>query len=69
MWAAIERLSTYDRMSKGMLTKVLHNGKVVHDEIDVTNLEMQHKQLLMERSPDLLQPSLWSMAKIWPHHP
>ncbi|XP_028076381.1 pleiotropic drug resistance protein 2-like isoform X2 [Camellia sinensis] len=48
MWAAIERLPTYDRMRKGMLSKVLDNGKVVRDEIDVTNLGMQDKQLLME---------------------
>ncbi|XP_028126603.1 pleiotropic drug resistance protein 2-like [Camellia sinensis] len=48
MWAAIERLPTYDRMRKGMLTKVLDDGKVVRDEIDVTNLGMQDKQLLME---------------------
>ncbi|KAL7195891.1 hypothetical protein ACSBR1_036008 [Camellia fascicularis] len=48
MWAAIERLPTYDRMRKGMLSKVLDNGKVVRDEIDVTSLGMQDKQLLME---------------------
>ncbi|GMP84621.1 hypothetical protein CsSME_00038079 [Camellia sinensis var. sinensis] len=48
MWAAIERLPTYDRMRKGMLTKVLDDGKVVRDEIDVTNLGMQDKQLLMD---------------------
>ncbi|KAF3960177.1 hypothetical protein CMV_015084 [Castanea mollissima] len=47
-WAAIERLPTYDRMRKGMLTQVLDNGKVVHDEVDVTNLGMQDKKLLME---------------------
>ncbi|KAF3943654.1 hypothetical protein CMV_029807 [Castanea mollissima] len=49
-WAAIERLPTYDRLRKGtpMLTQVLANGKVVHDEVDVTNLGMQDKKLLME---------------------
>ncbi|KAL0005407.1 hypothetical protein SO802_012968 [Lithocarpus litseifolius] len=47
-WAALERLPTYDRLRKGMLTQVLDNGKVVHDEVDVTNLGMQDKKLLME---------------------
>lgn len=47
-WAAMERLSTYDRLRKGMLTQVLANGKVVHDGVDVTNLGMQDKKLLME---------------------
>ncbi|KAL4637706.1 hypothetical protein ACB092_03G095300 [Castanea dentata] len=49
-WAAIERLPTYDRLRKGMpmLTQVLANGKVVHDEVDVTNLGMQDKKLLVE---------------------
>ncbi|XP_050243453.1 ABC transporter G family member 34-like [Quercus robur] len=40
--------ATYDRLRKGMLTQVLDNGKVVHDEVDVTNLGMQDKKLLME---------------------
>ncbi|KAE8690066.1 Pleiotropic drug resistance protein 2 [Hibiscus syriacus] len=48
-WAAIERLPTYDRLRKGMLRQVLDNGKVVHDEVDVTKLGMQDKQQLMDR--------------------
>ncbi|XP_052175461.1 pleiotropic drug resistance protein 2-like [Diospyros lotus] len=47
-WAAIERLPTYDRLRKGMLTKVLENGRLVRDEVDVTNLGMQDKKQLME---------------------
>uniref|UniRef100_A0A5B7A802 Putative pleiotropic drug resistance protein 2-like n=1 Tax=Davidia involucrata TaxID=16924 RepID=A0A5B7A802_DAVIN len=47
-WAAIERLPTYDRLRKGMLKQVLDNGRIVHDEVDVTNLGMQDKKLLME---------------------
>ncbi|KAK6138442.1 hypothetical protein DH2020_027817 [Rehmannia glutinosa] len=47
-WAAIERLPTYDRMRKGMLQQVMSNGKVVHAEVDVTNLGAQDKKLLME---------------------
>ncbi|KAL6988367.1 hypothetical protein U1Q18_014119 [Sarracenia purpurea var. burkii] len=48
-WAALERLPTYERMRKGMLSKVLEDGKVVRDEIDVTKLGMQDKKQLMER--------------------
>jgi hypothetical protein len=47
-WAALERLPTYDRLRKGMLKQVLDNGKVVHDEVDVTKLGMQDKKQLME---------------------
>ncbi|KAA8516689.1 hypothetical protein F0562_016805 [Nyssa sinensis] len=47
-WAAIERLPTYDRLRKGMLRHVLDNGRVVHDEVDVTKLGIQDKKLLME---------------------
>ncbi|XP_021296957.1 ABC transporter G family member 39-like isoform X2 [Herrania umbratica] len=47
MWAAIERLPTYDRLRKGMLRKVADNGNVVLDEVDVTKLGTQHKKQLM----------------------
>ncbi|XP_030453705.1 pleiotropic drug resistance protein 2-like [Syzygium oleosum] len=47
-WAAIERLPTYDRMRRGMLTQVRSNGRVVHDEVDVANLGAQDKKVLME---------------------
>ena len=47
-WASIERLPTYDRLRKGVMKQVLENGRVVHDEIDVTNLGMQDKKQLME---------------------
>ncbi|KAK2976352.1 hypothetical protein RJ640_014183, partial [Escallonia rubra] len=47
-WAAIERLPTYDRLRKGMLKQVLDNGRVVHEQVDVTNLGMQDKKQLME---------------------
>ena len=48
MWAAIEQLPMYDRLTKGMLRKVADNGKVVLDEVDVTKLGEQHKKQLME---------------------
>ncbi|XVF07719.1 hypothetical protein REPUB_Repub06bG0163900 [Reevesia pubescens] len=47
-WAAFERLSTYDRLRKGVLRQVLDNGKIVHDEVDVTKLGMQDKKMLMD---------------------
>lgn len=47
-WAAIERLPTYDRMRRGVLTQVKSNGRVVHDEIDVTKLGTGDKKALME---------------------
>ncbi|XAR60104.1 Xenobiotic-transporting ATPase [Bertholletia excelsa] len=47
-WAAIERLPTYDRLRKGMLQQVMSNGRVVHNEVDVTHLGLQDKRQLMD---------------------
>ncbi|XP_058209583.1 pleiotropic drug resistance protein 2-like isoform X2 [Rhododendron vialii] len=47
-WAAIERLPTYDRLRKGMLNRVLDDGKIVQGEVDVTKLGNQEKKLLMD---------------------
>ncbi|KAG9158611.1 hypothetical protein Leryth_019216 [Lithospermum erythrorhizon] len=47
-WAAIERLPTYDRLRKGLLNRVLDNGKAVLEEVDVAHLGMQDKKILME---------------------
>ena len=47
-WAAIERLPTYDRLRKGMLKHVLDEGKVVYEEVDIANLDMQDKKKIME---------------------
>nr|POF07325.1 pleiotropic drug resistance protein 2 [Quercus suber] len=48
MWAALERLPTYDRLRKGMLKQVLDNGRIGYEEIDVTNLGVQDKKHLIE---------------------
>ncbi|XP_050281946.1 pleiotropic drug resistance protein 2-like isoform X4 [Quercus robur] len=48
MWAALERLPTYDRLRKGMLKQVLDNGRVDYQEVDVTNLGVQDKKHLIE---------------------
>ncbi|XP_030522373.1 pleiotropic drug resistance protein 2-like [Rhodamnia argentea] len=47
-WAAIERLPTYDRLRKGILTQVQSNGRVMQEEVDVTKLGTQDKKVLME---------------------
>ncbi|KAK4286368.1 hypothetical protein QN277_002929 [Acacia crassicarpa] len=47
MWAAIERLPTYDRLRKGMLKQLTESGRVIRDEIDVTRLGPRDKEVLM----------------------
>ncbi|KAJ9684813.1 hypothetical protein PVL29_017010 [Vitis rotundifolia] len=47
-WAPIERLPTFERLRKGMLKQVLNDGKVVHKEVDFTNLGMQERKHLIE---------------------
>lgn len=47
-WAAIERLPTYDRLKKGMLKQVLDNGRIVHQEVDITNLGAQDKKQIID---------------------
>lgn len=47
-WAAMERLPTYERLKKGMLGQVMSNGRIVHDEVDVTKLAADDKKKLMD---------------------
>ncbi|GLT76273.1 hypothetical protein SLA2020_479430 [Shorea laevis] len=47
-WAALERLPTYDRLRKVVLSQVLENGSVVHNEFEVTNLGMQQRKQLTD---------------------
>ncbi|CAN6692199.1 unnamed protein product [Malus baccata var. baccata] len=47
-WAAIERLPTYDRLRKGMLRKVMSNGRVEHGEVEITKLKTEDKKQLMD---------------------
>ncbi|XP_044505622.1 ABC transporter G family member 39-like isoform X2 [Mangifera indica] len=54
-WAAIERLPTYDRLRKAMLSEVLENGKVVHGEVDVTRLAIEDKKKLMDSILQLIE--------------
>ncbi|KAK4385528.1 Pleiotropic drug resistance protein 2 [Sesamum angolense] len=48
MWAAIERLPTYDRTRKGILKQVLEDGKVVREEVDFAHLGNQERKHLMD---------------------
>lgn len=51
-WAALERLPTYDRISKGFLRKVLEDGTVKADEIDVKKLRGDERRYFMNRILD-----------------
>ena len=48
MWAALERLPTYDRLRRGMLRQVTGSGRMVHGQVDITKLGPQEKKALME---------------------
>lgn len=48
MWAAIERLPTYDRARKGILKQVMEDGKVVREEVDFANMGNQERKHLMD---------------------
>ncbi|KAI3966424.1 hypothetical protein MKW92_035642 [Papaver armeniacum] len=48
VWAAIERLPTYDRVRKSVLSSVMDNGRIRHSEIDVAKLGLQDKKQLMD---------------------
>ncbi|MCO5565028.1 hypothetical protein L7F22_018698 [Adiantum nelumboides] len=47
-WAALEKLPTYDRLRTSIL-KSFEGGKVVTQEIDVRNLGMMERQMLIEK--------------------
>ncbi|XP_027349245.1 ABC transporter G family member 39-like [Abrus precatorius] len=47
-WVSMQRLPTFDRMRKGILRQLLDDGKIMHHQVDVTNLGLQDKKLLLE---------------------
>lgn len=47
-WAALEKLPTYDRLRTSIL-KSFEGGKVITQEIDVRNLGMVERQMLIEK--------------------
>ncbi|KAJ0087725.1 hypothetical protein Patl1_32462 [Pistacia atlantica] len=57
-WAAIERLPTYDQLRKEMLRQVLENGKIVHDEVDVTTFATENEWFRVSKTIRCGQQSL-----------
>ncbi|KAJ8557586.1 hypothetical protein K7X08_003211 [Anisodus acutangulus] len=47
-WAAIERLSTYDRLRKGILRQTLDDGETNYHEVDLVHLGLQDRKQLLE---------------------
>ncbi|XP_021728709.1 ABC transporter G family member 39-like [Chenopodium quinoa] len=47
-WAAIERLPTFERLRKGVLRRVLEDGKMVRNEIDLHNMGRQDRKVLVD---------------------
>ncbi|MCL7045571.1 hypothetical protein MKW94_009630 [Papaver nudicaule] len=47
-WAAIERLPTYDRVRKSVISSVMDDGKTCHSEIDVSKLGVHDKRQIMD---------------------
>ncbi|KAI3837327.1 hypothetical protein MKW92_020572 [Papaver armeniacum] len=48
IWAAIERLPTYDRVRKSVISQVSGSGRRRHNEVDVAKLGLQDKKQLMD---------------------
>eukprot|EP01018_Ginkgo_biloba_P026516 Gb_28918 [translate_table: standard] len=48
-WAALEKLPTYDRLRTSVLKNVQEKGQVIHDQIDVRNIQLEIRQQLLER--------------------
>eukprot|EP01018_Ginkgo_biloba_P026515 Gb_28917 [translate_table: standard] len=48
-WAALEKLPTYDRLRTSILKSVQEKGQVIHDQIDVRNIQLGTRQQLLDR--------------------
>ncbi|RZC92754.1 hypothetical protein C5167_007814 [Papaver somniferum] len=48
IWAAIERLPTYDRIRKSVLSQVTASGRIHLSEVDVSKLDLQDRKQLTE---------------------
>lgn len=48
-WAALQKLTTYNRLKKGLLVKSNGAGGNGIDEVDIQNLGVQEKKELLER--------------------
>ncbi|KAK1300229.1 Pleiotropic drug resistance protein 2 [Acorus calamus] len=49
LWAALERLPTYDRIRRGIVKKVGEDGEVVSDEVDIGRLGVRDREMLLGR--------------------
>ncbi|KAK8959475.1 ABC transporter G family member 34 [Platanthera guangdongensis] len=49
MWAALEKLPTYDRMRKGILQQFGNDGNAISREVDLQKLGIQERKLLVDR--------------------
>ncbi|CAL9078900.1 unnamed protein product [Musa textilis] len=49
MWAALEKLPTYDRMRKGIIRQTVDGGGSVCSEVDIHRLRRQDRKLLLDR--------------------
>lgn len=47
-WAAIQRIPTFERLRKGVIKQVLDDGRMVHNEVDFTKLEILEKKQIVE---------------------
>ncbi|RZC82275.1 hypothetical protein C5167_045056 [Papaver somniferum] len=48
IWAAIERLPTYDRIRKSVLSQVTASGRIHLSQVDVSKLDLQDRKQLTE---------------------
>ncbi|CAL9203110.1 unnamed protein product [Musa hybrid cultivar] len=49
MWAALEKLPTYDRMRKGIIRQTVDGGGALCSEVDIHRLRRQDRKLLLDR--------------------
>ncbi|RZS11296.1 hypothetical protein BHM03_00042612 [Ensete ventricosum] len=49
MWAALEKLPTYDRMRKGIIRQTVDGEGAVCSEVDIHRLRRQDRKLLLDR--------------------
>ncbi|MCO5560583.1 hypothetical protein L7F22_014198 [Adiantum nelumboides] len=48
-WAALQKLPTYDRLRRAVLSRVMTEGSVQYEEVDVTKLALADKQQLIQK--------------------
>ncbi|KAJ7531928.1 hypothetical protein O6H91_14G065000 [Diphasiastrum complanatum] len=48
-WAALEKLPTYDRLRTAIIKNVAENGRLIHEQKDVTKLGFEERQHIVEK--------------------